>query len=111
MFNYIAQDRPDLAVCQCIVSTHGQPHRRGRGVPHTHNTVFAPPPPHPRGIVRHPRDQADGTLRIGIDSDWVGDVFSRRSCSGVRSAQRRDHLPLKQDPGTCGAILQRSGVE
>lgn len=33
----------------------------------------------------YPRGSVDGTIKKKTDSEWVGDVNSRKSCSGVES--------------------------
>lgn len=36
---------------------------------------------HPRVVLTYPRGSTDGPLRIWTDSDLVGDVATRKSCS------------------------------
>ena len=77
--NYMAQDRPDLAVASRILS-------QGMAAPHEGiqggiKRVIRYLKRCPRCVLRISVD-IERSLELPTDSDWAGDTASRRSCSG-----------------------------
>lgn len=80
IINYMAQDGPDLVVRARVL-----PHRVDTPTDGTEiclRRAIRYMSSHPRGVSMFPRSTIDDTLRMWTDSDWAGDVMSRRSCSG-----------------------------
>jgi hypothetical protein len=77
--NYMAQDRPDLGVVSRILS-------QGMATPHAGIRVGIKRAIRylkrcPRCVLRVTAD-LERSLELWTDSDWAGDVATRRSCSG-----------------------------
>ena len=80
--NYMAQDRPDLSAAAKVLSQYMAKPREGT-VPLVKRCVRYIKK-HPRGSLLFPRDRPDDELELKTftDSDWAGDIDSRRSTSG-----------------------------
>jgi hypothetical protein len=77
--NYMAQDRPDLAVASRILSQGmSSPHE---GIQGGIKRVIRYLKRCPRCVLRMSVDP-ERSLELLTDSDWAGDASSRRSCSG-----------------------------
>lgn len=80
IINYLSQDRPDLSVTARVLVQRMASPTEGTGMCLKRAIRYLSS--HPRGLLIYPRDMVDQTLRIWTDSDWAGDVQSRKSCSG-----------------------------
>ena len=80
--NYMAQDRPDLSAAAKVLSQYMAKPREGT-VPLVKRCVRYLKK-HPRGALLFPRGRPDDEMALMTytDSDWAGDVDSRRSTSG-----------------------------
>ena len=77
--NYMAQDRPDLGAAARVLSQHmAQPKS---GVIPVLKRVLRYLRKYPRGILKV-TGVVEWIIEVFTDSDWAGDVASRRSCSG-----------------------------
>ena len=78
--NYMAQDRPDLAVAARVASQHmSSPHE---GVLPFVKRIIRYLRGAPRLACSIPQHDNPTNLEIWVDSDWAGDTENRRSCSG-----------------------------
>lgn len=78
--NYMALDRPDLAVAARTLSQNMAAPRTGTAAGIKRAIRYSKKIP--RGVRRVPGyDDGDG-IRIWTGSDWAGDRTTRRSCSG-----------------------------
>ena len=80
--NYMAQDRPDLSAAAKAMSQHMA--RPREGVLNSVKRCVRYLKKYPVSTMTIPRDRSedDNTLVVWTDSDWAGDVGSRRSTSG-----------------------------
>jgi hypothetical protein len=77
--SYMAQDRPDLAVASRILSqSMANPHA---GIRLGLKIVIQYLKKYPRCVL-HVAPDPEMALELWTDSDWAGDVSTRRSCSG-----------------------------
>ena len=78
--NYMAQDRSDLGVAARVLSQHMANPQEGAvsGI----KRVIRYLKRYPRGILEIQGGGDMKVLAVWTDSDWAGDVVSRRSCSG-----------------------------
>ena len=80
--NYMAQDRPDLSAAAKALSQYMAKPREGT-VPLVKRCVRYLKR-HPRGALVVPRDRPENEMELETytDSDWAGDIDTRRSTSG-----------------------------
>ena len=78
--NYMAQDRPDLSVAARILSQCMS--RPREGVRACVKRVIRYLRRYPRCILEVTPTDAFDQLEVWTDSDWAGDVATRKSCSG-----------------------------
>lgn len=78
--NYMAQDRADLGVAARVLSQHMALPREGAvaGVKRVIRYLKG----YPRAVMEVPGGGDLKFLHVWTDSDWAGDVGTRRSCSG-----------------------------
>jgi hypothetical protein len=78
--NYMAQDRPDLSVAARLLSQHMAVPREGvvPGIKRVIRYIQK----YPRGVSYIGKHYDTPILHVWTDSDWAGDLESRRSCSG-----------------------------
>ena len=80
--NYMAQDRPDLSAAAKAMSQHmAQPRE---GVLNSLKRCVRYLKKHPVSSMLIPNgvDEGENTMTVWTDSDWAGDIASRRSTSG-----------------------------
>ena len=78
--NYLAQDRPDLAVASCLVARAMSNPKRGDEVKLKRAIRYLRQ--HPVVSVLYPWQDKNDELTLVTDSDWASCKTSRRSCSG-----------------------------
>ena len=78
--NYMAQDRPDLSVVARIMSQCMA--RPREGVRPCVKRTIRYLRKYPRCILEVTPAEAFDLLEVWTDSDWAGDIVSRKSCSG-----------------------------
>ena len=78
--NYLAQDRPDLAVASCLVARSMSNPKRGDEVKLKRAIRYLRQ--HPVVNILYPWQERNDELTLLTDSDWASCKTSRRSCSG-----------------------------
>ena len=80
--NYMAQDRPDLSAAAKAMSQHMS--RPREGVLNSLKRCVRYLKKYPSSSMMIPKgvDEGDDTMTVWTDSDWAGDLASRRSTSG-----------------------------
>ena len=78
--NYMAQDRPDLSVAARVLSQCMAHPREGvrQGVKRVIRYLSG----RPRCVLMIPHSVEFNKIEVMTDSDWAGDISTRRSCSG-----------------------------
>ena len=76
----MAQDRPDISVAARVLSQYMVGPREG--VLPAIKRVIRYLRRYPRCIIEIDSDQQVKVLDVWTDSDWAGDVETRKSCSG-----------------------------
>ena len=102
--NYMAQDRPAISVAARVLS-HCMAGPR-EGVLPAIKLVIRYLRRYPRCIIEINSDQQVTELDVWTDSDWAGNVETRKSCSG--GSLQLGTSPLVKTSGECG-IIQRRG--
>ena len=80
--NYMAQDRPDLSAAAKAMSQHMSQPREGLLNSLKRCVRYLKKYPVSSMLIPNGVDEEDNTMTVWSDSDWAGDLASRRSTSG-----------------------------